>query len=430
MDEITQEFLIESNELLDQLDRDLVDLEKDTGSKELLARVFRTIHTIKGTSGTLGFPKLESVAHVGENVLSRMRDGKLVLNAEITSALLKMIDVVRRILRTVESSGKEGDPELAEVIAALTGLLDGGEGAREPVEPKNLGEILIEKHATSPAAVQAAFEAQRKGDPRRIGEILVHHGAAEPKTVLEALQEQGTQTASAAASTIRVDVNLLDKVMNLVGELVLARNQILQFTSTQKDAVFLGTAQRLNLITTELQEGVMKTRMQPIGNVWNKFPRIIRDLSVSCGKQVQLEMEGTETELDKTIIEAIKDPLTHIVRNSLDHGIETPEVRVSKGKPPAGRLRLRAFHEGGQVNIEISDDGAGIDLAKVKDKAIQKGLISAQQSSKLSDREITNLVFLPGFSTAEQVSNVSGRGVGMDVVKTNIEKIGGTVDLG
>lgn len=441
MDEITQEFLIESNELLDQLDRDLVDLEKDIGSKELLARIFRSIHTIKGTSGTLGFPKLESVAHVGENLLSRMRDGKLVLNAEITSALLKMIDVVRKILRTVESSGKEGDPELAEVIAALTGLLDGGGGAKEPsmdaipemaepAEPKNLGEILIEKHATSPEAVQAAYEEQRKGDPRRIGEILVHQGAAEPKTVLEALQEQGTQTASAAASTIRVDVNLLDKVMNLVGELVLARNQILQFTSTQKDAVFLGTAQRLNLITTELQEGVMKTRMQPIGNVWNRFPRIIRDLAVNCGKQVQLEMEGTETELDKTIIEAIKDPLTHIVRNSLDHGIETPAVRVSKGKPPAGRLRLRAFHEGGQVNIEISDDGAGIDLAKVKEKAIQKGVISAQQSSKLSDREITNLVFLPGFSTAEQVSNVSGRGVGMDVVKTNIEKIGGTVDLG
>jgi len=430
MDEITQEFLIESNELLDQLDRDLVDLEKDAKSRELLARIFRSIHTIKGTSGTLGFPKLESVAHVGENVLSRMRDGELVLNAEITSALLKMIDVVRKILRTVESSGKEGDPELVEVIAALSGLLDESEGAKDPAEPKNLGEILIEKHATSPAAVQAAFEAQRKGDPRRIGEILVHHGAAEPKTVLEALQEQGTQTASAAASTIRVDVTLLDKVMNLVGELVLARNQILQFTSTQKDAVFLGTAQRLNLITTELQEGVMKTRMQPIGNVWNKFPRIIRDLSVNCGKQVQLEMEGTETELDKTIIEAIKDPLTHIVRNSLDHGIETPEVRVSKGKPPAGRLRLRAFHEGGQVNIEISDDGAGIDLGKVKDKAIQKGLISAQQSSKLSDREITNLVFLPGFSTADQVSNVSGRGVGMDVVKTNIEKIGGTVDLG
>jgi len=444
MDEVTQEFLIESNELLDQLDRDLVDLEKDTGSKELLARIFRAIHTIKGTSGTLGFPKLESVAHVGENVLSRMRDGKLVLNAEITSALLKMIDVVRKILRSVESTGGEGDPEVTEVIAGLTALLSeagpaspaipaspaASPTAEAPAEAKNLGDILIEKRAASPAAVQAAFEEQQRGDPRRIGEILVHQGATAPKAVLEALQEQGGQSASLAASTIRVDVNLLDRVMNLVGELVLARNQILQFTGTQKDTVFLGTAQRLNLITTELQEGVMKTRMQPIGNVWNKFPRIIRDLSLSCGKQVRLEMEGTETELDKTIIEAIKDPLTHIVRNSLDHGIERPEVRASKGKPAAGVLRLRAFHEGGQVNIEISDDGAGIDLARVKEKAVQNGVFSAQQAGKLSEREIMNLVFLPGFSTASQVSNVSGRGVGMDVVKTNIEKIGGTVDLG
>ncbi|MGC2324331.1 MAG: chemotaxis protein CheA [Terriglobales bacterium] len=441
MDEITKEFLIECNELLDQLDRDLVELEKDPKSKDLLARIFRAIHTIKGTSGTLGFPKLESVSHVGENLLSRMRDGKLLLNAEITSALLTMIDAIRKILRTIEASGTEGEPELAEIIHKLTSLLDGGEASKgekqvadltkgEPGEAQNLGEILIEKHGTSASAVEAAAQQQVDGDPRRIGEILVHKGAAEPKAVLEALQEQGTQAASAAAgSTIRVDVNLLDKVMNLVGELVLARNQILQFTTTQQDAVFLSTAQRLNLITTELQEGVMKTRMQPIGNVWNKFPRIIRDLSVSCGKQVELEMEGTDTELDKTIIEAIKDPLTHIVRNSLDHGIETPAVRASRGKPPAGRLRLRAFHEGGQVNIEISDDGAGIDLPKVKEKAIQKGVISAQQSAQLSDREVMNLVFLPGFSTAEQVSNVSGRGVGMDVVKTNIEKIGGTVDL-
>ena len=440
MDEITKEFLIESNELLDQLDRDLVELEKEPRSKELLARIFRTIHTIKGTSGTLGFPKLESVSHVGENLLSRMRDGKLVLNAEITSALLAMIDVARRILRTIEASGKEGAPELAAVTRALTSLLEGdqrpmkespGENVSKnpPAEPQNLGQILIEQHGTAPRAVEAAVHEQSTGDPRRIGEILVHQGAAEPQAVLEALQEQGSQQASAAASTIRVDVNLLDKVMNLVGELVLARNQILQFTSTQKDAVFLSTAQRLNLITTELQEGVMKTRMQPIGNVWNKFPRIVRDLAMSCGKQVQLEMEGSETELDKTIIEAIKDPLTHIVRNSLDHGIEPPAVRGSKGKPPAGRLRLRAFHEGGQVNIEISDDGAGIDVARVKEKAIQKGVISVQQAGKLSDRELMNLVFTPGFSTAEQVSNVSGRGVGMDVVKTNIEKIGGTVDL-
>jgi len=438
MDEVTKEFLIESNELLDQLDRDLVELEKDPKSKELLARIFRTIHTIKGTSGTLGFPKLESVSHVGESLLSRMRDGKLVLNAEITSALLAMIDAVRKILRTIEASGAEGDPELAEIIRRLSALLDGGQARMKDARPEtpaksesaeqSLGEILVEQHGTAPDAVQAAAQQQRDGDPRRIGEILVHQGAAEPKAVLEALQEQGAH-ASAAASTIRVDVNLLDKVMNLVGELVLARNQILQFTTTQQDAVFLSTAQRLNLITTELQEGVMKTRMQPIGNVWNKFPRIVRDLAVSCGKQVELEMEGSETELDKTIIEAIKDPLTHIVRNSLDHGIEPPAVRTKKNKPPAGRLRLRAFHEGGQVNIEISDDGAGIDLPKVREKAIQKGLVSAQQAGKLSDREVMNLVFLPGFSTAERVSNVSGRGVGMDVVKTNIERIGGTVDL-
>jgi two-component system chemotaxis sensor kinase CheA len=226
-----------------------------------------------------------------------------------------------------------------------------------------------------------------------------------------------------------VDVGLLDKLMNLVGELVLARNQILQFTASQKDATFLGTTQRLNLITTELQEGVMKTRMQPIGNVWNRFPRIVRDLAVQCGKRVRVEMEGQETELDRTIIEAIKDPLTHIVRNSVDHGIEPPEARAGRGKPEEGCLHLRAFHEGGQVNIEISDDGGGIDADKVRRKALERGLLSGEQAARLSERECLQLIFLPGFSTAEKITNVSGRGVGMDVVKTNIEKIGGTVDL-
>ena len=224
-------------------------------------------------------------------------------------------------------------------------------------------------------------------------------------------------------------MNLLDKVMNLVGELVLARNQILQFTSNQKDAAFLSTAQRLNLITTELQEGVMKTRMQPIGNIWNKFPRVVRDLSNSSGKLVRLEMEGSQTELDKTIIEAIKDPLTHIVRNSLDHGLETPARREAANKPPQGLLSLRAFHEGGQVNIEISDDGAGLDLNAIRAKAIERGTLPSQQAAKMTDREIANLIFMAGFSTAQKVTNISGRGVGMDVVKTNIEKIGGTVDV-
>jgi two-component system chemotaxis sensor kinase CheA len=224
-------------------------------------------------------------------------------------------------------------------------------------------------------------------------------------------------------------VGLLDKLMNLVGELVLARNQVLQFTTQSADSTFLATSQRLNLITTELQGSVMKTRMQPIGNVWNKLPRMVRDLATACGKEIRIEMEGQETELDKTIIEAIKDPLTHIVRNSVDHGIERPQARVEHGKPAEGCLKMRAYHEGGQVNIEITDDGGGIDYERVKQKALQRGVITAEQAGRMSDHETLHLIFLPGFSTAEKVTNVSGRGVGMDVVKTNIEKIGGTVDL-
>jgi two-component system chemotaxis sensor kinase CheA len=226
-----------------------------------------------------------------------------------------------------------------------------------------------------------------------------------------------------------VDVGLLDKLMTLVGELVLARNQIMQFSASQEDAAFLGTVQRLNLLTTELQANVMKTRMQPIGNIWGKFPRVVRDLAAACGKQVRMDMEGQETELDKSIIESIRDPLTHLVRNAIDHGIEPPAGRQAAGKPAEGRLSLHAFHEGGKVIIEISDDGGGIDPARVRDKAIQVKLITPEQADRLSERELINLVFLPGFSTADRVTQFSGRGVGMDVVRTNIEKIGGTVDI-
>jgi two-component system chemotaxis sensor kinase CheA len=230
-------------------------------------------------------------------------------------------------------------------------------------------------------------------------------------------------------SSIRVDVGLLDKVMNLVGELVLARNQILQFTSGQADTAFVNASQRLNLVTTELQEGVMKTRMQPVGKIWNKFPRVVRDLAAGCGKEVVLDMEGASTELDKTVLEAIKDPLTHIIRNAVDHGIESPEARAAAGKSPTGHIRLRAFHEGGKVNLEILDDGAGIPLERVKQKAIEQGLVTSSRAAQMAEREILNLIFLPGLSTAGKVSDISGRGVGMDVVKTNIEKIGGTVDI-
>ncbi len=439
MDEFIQEFLIEGGELLDQLDRDFVEFEQNPNSKELVARIFRAVHTLKGTGGTIGLKKLESVNHVGESILSRVRDGKLSVNAEMTSTLLRMIDVDRQLLASVKNTGEEGDMDLTYVIQSLTDILTAHDQLNKDVTPKiekpdsathpRLGEILIEQNAAEPAAVADALELQLAGDPRLIGEILVQNGAVQRNEIQKALQAQSETHEESTNSNIRVDVNLLDKVMNLVGELVLARNQILQFTLSQKDPAFLNTAQRLNLITTELQEGVMKTRMQPIGNVWNKFPRIVRDLSNSTGKSVRLEMEGTQTELDKTIIEAIKDPLTHIVRNSLDHGIETPTVREAAGKPRQGLLLLRAFHEGGQVNIEISDDGAGLDLDAIMAKAIERGIVPPQHASKMSDREIGNLIFMAGFSTAKQVTNISGRGVGMDVVKTNIEKIGGTVDV-
>jgi two-component system chemotaxis sensor kinase CheA len=282
------------------------------------------------------------------------------------------------------------------------------EEAAEVIESVR-GNVLGKK----PAKVPAPVKEMRKGDADKEAAFL----------------SKNENRRSVVDTSIRVDVDLLDKLMNLVGELVLARNQVLRFSSHDKDALFTATSQHLNLVTTELQEGVMKTRMQPIGNIWGKFPRVIRDLSISCGKKVRLEMEGKDTELDKTLIETIKDPLTHIVRNSVDHGIEAPEIRVANGKEEEGVLKLRAFHEGGQVNIEIVDDGAGIDPEKLKDKAVKKNLVTQEQVAKMSDHELVNLVFLPGFSTAAQVTNVSGRGVGMDVVKTNIEKIGGTVDI-
>lgn len=456
--EILNEFLVESYEGLDQLDRDILELEQNGGSKETIGRVFRCIHTIKGTCGFLGFGTLESVTHVGENLLSRVREGTIQVTPELTSVLLRLNDAVRGMLQRIEAQGNEGNEDYSDLINTLAALSDGQSVAVAPPiveapptetelqaalkaatvldpgdeagEPPLLGEILVEQGLVYPADIAAAVHEQTQGMNARVGEILVARGSTNADAVKQALTtQQDTRAGHVAEGSIRVDVSLLDRLMNLVGELVLARNQIIQSSATRADSALLGTTQRLNLITSELQEGVMKTRMQPIGNVWSKFPRVVRDLAITCGKQVAIHMEGAETELDKTIIEAIKDPLTHIVRNSVDHGIESPRDRVLADKSPEGRLFLRAFHEGGQVNIEISDDGAGIDPAKLRTKAIDKGLLTPEAAAKLSDRESLNLIFAPGFSTAAKITNVSGRGVGMDVVKTNIEKIGGTVDV-
>ena len=428
LDDVVKEFLVESHENLDALDRLLVELEQTPDDRENLASIFRTIHTIKGTCGFLGFSKLESISHVGENLLSRMRDGKLHLNAEIATALLQMVDAIRQILTTIEATASEGDHDYTALVAELNRLNTGSTeaAAHAPAAtPVAAAPPVVETPPVPVAAVAVAAPA----DPHHDEPVAVVEEAAQDRRSGEDRRSGDDRRGAVHDASLRVDVGLLDKLMNLVGELVLARNQILQFTATQNDPSFVGATQRLNLVTSELQEGVMKTRMQPIDNVWSKFPRIVRDLATQCKKQVRIEMVGKETELDKTIIEAIKDPLTHIVRNSVDHGIEMPQARVAKGKAAEGVLRLKAFHEGGQINIEIADDGAGIDPEKIRKKAVERSLVTADQAARLSDTEVLRMIFLPGFSTAAKVTNVSGRGVGMDVVKTNIEKIGGTVDI-
>jgi two-component system, chemotaxis family, sensor kinase CheA len=385
LDAILPEFVSESCENLDQLERDLIELEANPSSRATLDSIFRTIHTIKGGSGFMQLPKLEALAHDGETVLSRLRDGALVINPAVASALLALADCMRQMLSHLEQTGSEGDTDCAAVANQLARIRD-GETERVDVAPAD----------QRPEQRPETAEAGR----------AVHSG-----------------------NNIRVNVEQLDKLMNLVGELVLARNQIIQFSSIQKHTALLGTAQRLNAITTQLQEGIMKTRMQPIDTVWSKLPRVVRDSAQYCGKLVRLEMEGKDTELDRTLIEAIQDPLTHVVRNCIDHGLEAPEKRVAAGKPAEGRLLLRAFHEGGQVTIEICDDGAGIDVTAIARKAIERGLITPEQTRVMSEQDLVNLIFLPGLSTAAKITSMSGRGVGMDVVKTNIEQIGGRVHV-
>jgi two-component system chemotaxis sensor kinase CheA len=395
LQEATKEFLIETNENLAQIDLDLVTLEQDPAERETLARVFRTLHTIKGTAGFLGLQKLQAVAHAGENLLTRLREGKLIFDRKIANALLAVADAVRQMLAAVETNETDGDGDYSALLGVLTALQ-----AETPTVP-------------APASVATRTD-------QTVAYVTTDGPTADSVE---------TRAPSIADTAIRVDVGLLDKLMNLVGELVLARNQIVQVNTAQENPALTGTVQRLNLLTTELQTGVMKTRMQPIGTIWSKFPRIVRDLALACGKHARLEMEGQDTELDKSIIEAIRDPLTHLVRNAIDHGIETPAERAIRGKPAEGRLALFAFHEGGKVHIEIADDGSGIDPERVRAKALKAQLITAEQAERLNHEKLIRLIFLPGFSTADRVTQFSGRGVGMDVVLTNIEKIGGTVAI-
>jgi two-component system chemotaxis sensor kinase CheA len=474
--EIIAEFLVESHENLDQLDRDLVELEQHPGSRELLSSIFRTIHTIKGTSGFLAFGRLEKLTHVGETLLSKLRDGEYAMNDAIAEALLRMVDTVRALLDGIERTGNDKDPavDVAPVQAQIEVLLQNGgqppdaevgadasaesnaasnadagadEASAEPVEPpaaETAAQIPTDAPADTPAdapatpgdqSAEAGVETPAGGPLEAPAEPLAaaapEHAddVPAPAAPLHDATAEAGESRSVVESSVRVDVELLDNLVQLVGELVLTRNQILQRTESQDDPELIRASQRLDLVASELQESVMKTRMQPIGQVWAKMPRIVRDLARQLGREVDLSMDGHDTEMDRSVLEAVKDPLTHMVRNSMDHGIEKPEERLQAGKPRSGKLTLRAFHESGQVVVEIADDGKGIDPERIAAVALERGVITREQLARMDTKEIVNLIFRPGFSTAEKVTNVSGRGVGMDVVRSNIERIGGSVDL-
>ncbi|RLE32859.1 MAG: hypothetical protein DRJ61_08535 [Acidobacteria bacterium] len=458
MDAIIKEFLAESAENLDQMDQDLVALEKDPANQEVLSRIFRTIHTIKGTCGFLAFGKLEAVTHSGENLLSHLRDGSLDLSPEVMTMMLSMVDAVRKLLSAIEKTGKEGDRDYSELILDLD-RLDEEAGEKKKDDPKadNTSSTMRGSGRTSrielvPEASEDAKETETLADPeaaskkkspskrrkKKESQAIVNAPLEQPVSGgavagdIDGDHEQeitAPTTSSLGESSLRVDVHVLDHLMNLVGELVLARNQILRLSEGIDDQQFGVASTRLHGVTTDLQEAVMRTRMQPISLLWKKLPRFVRDLSQQFGKKVDIQMEGQDTELDKAVIEAIQGSLLHLVRNSLDHGIETPEVRRKSGKPVTGILRLKAHHEGGNVLIEVSDDGGGIDNEAVLKRGLEAGLVSEAEAGSLDPAQIRALIFQAGFSTARRVTNVSGRGVGLDIVRNNIEAIGGSVEI-
>jgi two-component system chemotaxis sensor kinase CheA len=424
-DQILDEFLLEAQEIFDQLDLDFVALEQNPDDKKLVGNIFRAMHTLKGSSGFFAFHRLEKVAHAGESLLSKIRDGALGLNEEITDALLGTSDRLREIVANIHKQRTESAGDDSALIEWLKYLTDGGKDfprpgkasvtpapaeAQEPVVVTDLPTQAIAEILNSPQAVSLPANADASEMPE------VKEGAE-------------TERSTEVAAPVKVSVELLDKLMNLVSEMVLARNRLLSFARTSGDLAFNNTVRRIDTVTLELQERMMKTRMQSISHVWTKFPRLVRDIAQDTGKKVELIQIGAETELDRTLLEAIRDPLVHIIRNSVDHGIETPAERIAQGKSEQGTVKLRSFHENGMVVIEIADDGAGINVPLVAKKAVEKGLVTAERVAKLTEREIIDFIYLPGFSTKDQITNLSGRGVGMDVVRTNIQEIGGNVDI-
>jgi two-component system chemotaxis sensor kinase CheA len=484
MDDLLREFLTETSESLDTVDNQLVRFEQEPNNAKILDNIFRLVHTIKGTCGFLGLPRLEALAHAGETLMGKFRDG-MPVTAEAVSLILASIDRIKEILAGLEATEAEPEGEDRDLIDQLEAMVERGMAAMaagESAAPAEAAAPVIASPPTQPAEpkmtqgnTQGTLIEQTLERPLRPGEVsldelerafretaveempaapVVKPAAAAAEPVAEAKTEAKAEApkaeakkaakrpAAAAAETtdmaegdkvanqsIRVNVDTLEHLMTMVSELVLTRNQLLEISRRNEDTEFKVPLQRLSNVTAELQEGVMKTRMQPIGNAWQKLPRIVRDLSGELGKQIELEMHGADTELDRQVLDLIKDPLTHMVRNSADHGLETPAERLAAGKGEQGTIRLSAYHEGGHIIICIADNGRGLNTEKIKAKAVSSGLVTEAELEKMTEAQIHKFIFAPGFSTAAAITSVSGRGVGMDVVRTNIDQIGGTIDI-
>jgi len=508
MDDLLSEFITETSESINEVDMQLVEFEKDPQNEAILGNIFRLVHTVKGTCGFLGLPRLESVAHAGENVLDKYRDGALEVTPDGVSLVLTCIDTIRSLVEELAETGTEPEGDDAELIAKLNALASGesappsapaaeapaaeeaapapsggpttdasgfpvaaellaeyeeatGGGEEDTSGPKTsdggfpvAAELLAEyeeatgggETAEDVAAAEAAANAEMEKvaadaapapapepaapEPAPAAAVPAKTEDKKPAAKKEAAKAPAKADAGGGVTaSLRVNVDVLENLMTLVSEMVLTRNQLLQMVRGYEDSEFTVPIQRLSHITTDLQEGVMKTRMQPIGNAWSKLPRIVRDLSIETGKKIELQMLGAETELDRQVLDLIKDPLTHMVRNSADHGLETPADRAAMNKPETGTITLNAYHEGGHIIIDIADDGKGLPMDRIRQKCIDNGLLTESELEALTDQQIQQYIFKAGFSTAEKVTSVSGRGVGMDVVRTNIEKIGGTIEL-
>ncbi len=461
MDDLLREFLTETSESLDTVDNQLVRFEQDPSDAKILDNIFRLVHTIKGTCGFLGLPRLEALAHAGETLMGKFRDG-MAVKAEAVTLILSSIDRIKEILAGLEATEAEPEGTDEDLIDKLHAMAEGGSHAEAaaveaapapvvaapPTQPAMTAGSLVDQVLERPlrpgevslddlerAFRETEIEAPAAPAPAPVAKPAAPEHAEAPKDKKPAKKASATaegdvqEADKIANQSIRVNVDTLEHLMTMVSELVLTRNQLLEISRRNEDTEFKVPLQRLSNVTAELQEGVMKTRMQPIGNAWQKLPRIVRDLSGELGKQIELEMHGADTELDRQVLDLIKDPLTHMVRNSADHGLETPAERAASGKPEQGTIRLSAYHEGGHIIICIADNGRGLNTEKIKAKVVSSGLVSEAELEKMTEAQIHKFIFAPGFSTAAAVTSVSGRGVGMDVVRTNIDQIGGTIDI-